>query len=365
MIDSKVLNYCKDFLNDLNSNESNLKMKGFNLREDKEHNKKEVDELTDNLNSLFAHTIKLLLSIQESNKNHDVLVQIGESVEFDFLSSRLSLIFYDYIKEKNLSNKAYDPKTSALKLKCKTFEEELLEAYDIFFFIKMINDSTQIYKQDIQRMSRKDKYAYDFFQQNSATIEIIFENQIQRVYFMKHPISNFLDIHHKNSLMNSVRRDNPNEKISDFFAATPRLFDMMDHTYNLSHNLKLKPGYLDLIRDIALILSIIINLFIFWNFKIEVTKQIGRNDESMQQDVVFRICGVLHLISSSIMIILQIFIKTRMILMDNWREEFSAFKKQFIGVARSNSLEDQRIMAILNKNISSVTVADTLKVLKK
>jgi hypothetical protein len=86
----------------------------------------------------------------------------------------------------------------------------------------MVDDATGIYKQEISKLNDKKQYAMNFFQQNSGTIEIIFENQIQRVYFMKHPVSNFLDIHHKNSLMNSVRRDNPNEKISDFFAATPR-----------------------------------------------------------------------------------------------------------------------------------------------
>lgn len=64
----------------------------------------------------------------------------------------------------------------ALKLKSKTFDEDLEEAYDIFFFIKMINDGTNIYRQDISKLSPKDQYAYDFFQQNSGTIEIIFEN---------------------------------------------------------------------------------------------------------------------------------------------------------------------------------------------
>ena len=100
MIDSKVLNYCKDFLNDLNSNASSLKMKGFYI--DKSDNKEVKEEHTDMLNSLFANTIKLLLSIQESNKNTEVLLQIGESVEFEYLINKLSTIFYDYLEEKDL-----------------------------------------------------------------------------------------------------------------------------------------------------------------------------------------------------------------------------------------------------------------------
>jgi hypothetical protein len=61
MIDSKVLNYCKDFLNDLNSNSSSLRMKGFYI--DNAADKEIKEEHTDMLNSLFANTIKLLLSI--------------------------------------------------------------------------------------------------------------------------------------------------------------------------------------------------------------------------------------------------------------------------------------------------------------
>jgi hypothetical protein len=109
---------------------------------------------------------------------------------------------------------------------------------------------------------------------------------------------------------------------------------MMDHTYNLSNRWRLKPGYLDFVRDIALILSIILNFFIFLQFEIVVEEQFARNDSSQNQNLFFKSCGVLHLVASSIMIILQMFIKTRMILMDNWREEFSAFKKQFISVAK-------------------------------
>ena len=61
MIESKVLNYCKDFLNDLNSNSSSLKMKGFQI--DSDQPKEIREEHTLSLNSLFANTIKLLLSI--------------------------------------------------------------------------------------------------------------------------------------------------------------------------------------------------------------------------------------------------------------------------------------------------------------
>lgn len=72
MIDSKVLNYCKDFLNDLNSNSSSLRMKGFYT--DSKTAKEVREEHTLSLNSLFANTIKLLLSIQESNNNSEVLL---------------------------------------------------------------------------------------------------------------------------------------------------------------------------------------------------------------------------------------------------------------------------------------------------
>ena len=51
--------------------------------------------------------------------------------------------------------------------------------------------------------------------------------------------------------------------------------------------------------------------------------------------------------------------------MDNWREEFSNFKKQFVSEAKSDDIKDQRILAILDKNISNVSLTETIDVLSK
>ena len=76
--------FCKDFLNDLNSNREDLKIKGFLFSEESS-----VEDKND-LNTLFSKTIKLLLSIMESNNNKKVIEDIGECANFQYLINRLS-----------------------------------------------------------------------------------------------------------------------------------------------------------------------------------------------------------------------------------------------------------------------------------
>ena len=49
-------------------------------------------------------------------------------------------------------------------------------------------------------MSEKSELAYEFFKSATGTIEIIFQDSLQKIYFMKHPATNFLDPQYKEDL---------------------------------------------------------------------------------------------------------------------------------------------------------------------
>ena len=87
---------------------------------------------------------------------------------------------------------------------------------------------------------------------------------------MIHPACNYLPVEYQKGLMNSVGRDNSNQKLSDFLTQAPRYYDLMDHTFNLENKYYTRLAYLYYVRDSALFVAIIINLYIFVTFEIEV-----------------------------------------------------------------------------------------------
>lgn len=361
MINSKVVVFCKDFLNDLNSSAEDLKIKGFHIDS---VNKKEADEHQDILNKLFSTTIQLLLSILESNRNQKVMKKIGKSVRFKFLIDKLSDIFYGYMEEKKISARSMSIEGITMSLDMKHFEEDMTEAFDIFFFMQTINENTSLYHDDIKHLDKLQKKAYDFFSKNTGTIEIIFEDQLQKVYFMKHPTTNYLDKEHKVELMNKVRRDNPNEKITDFFSETPILFDKMNHTFGLAKDYKLKAIYLSILRNMTLILSVIICFYIYLEFDLEIEQQVVINTKRQALTLFFQVCQILHLAMSALMVIMQIMIKSQLILMDKWRIYFSKFRIMLRQVAKDDNLKDQLMLATLQKNVSDITFSERLKIIK-
>jgi len=118
------------------------------------------------------------------------------------------------------------------RIKSYTFDDELLEAFDIYFFIQTINDSTGSYTKDIKNLKNLKGIQYkiySFFEKHSAHIELLFQKDLQRVYFAIHPSCRFLIKRVRNELMDIVVRDTANDKLTTFMAQCPMLFDTMDH----------------------------------------------------------------------------------------------------------------------------------------
>jgi hypothetical protein len=155
MINSKVLDFCKDFLIELNENKLGLQKKGFLIEENLLDSKGGESHIS-KLNSLFSKTIKLQLGIQESYNNQKMLLQIGKSVEFSFLISKLSSIFYNYLNNKGINMNEVNVEELTSKIHSKTIDEQLYVAYDIFFFLMIVNDSTDTYREDMNLMTREE-----------------------------------------------------------------------------------------------------------------------------------------------------------------------------------------------------------------
>lgn len=57
------------------------------------------------------------------------------------------------------------------RIKTYTFHDDLLEAFDIYFFIQTINDTTKAYNKDIKVLRGIQLLIYKFFEYHSAHIE--------------------------------------------------------------------------------------------------------------------------------------------------------------------------------------------------
>lgn len=352
LIRCNILLFAKDFLNDLNSSPEDLYLKGFDL---------ENHETILEINSLFSRTIKLLLAIIELNNDITIIEEIGKCVNFNFLADKLLSVYSSYFGKNEINST--DSTEITRSLNTRLFDEELQEAFSIFGFIQTINDSSNVYKKSILGLKSEKLVAYNFFKVNTGQIELIFEGELQRVYFMVHPVCNYLPEEYKSALMNSVRRDNANEKLSDFLAEVTRYCDLMDHTFKLKKKYKLKLSYLYNVRDLALGVAILINIYIFVNFQTKVDHQEFTNDRRTYNYETFWVLGLVHIFLSGTMILLQLLLRSNLILMNKWRDELSSFKSKLMVDENIRLPREQLVLSYLEKEPQSLSYKELFSIL--
>lgn len=254
---NKIVDFSKDFMNDFSS-ERDFDSRGFR-GEDKELP-----------NQLITKTIRMINALLEANQEKQIYEHIGMNVDINFLIKKLHDHFLNLFRNMNLKegSKNYSIEDFNQNIKLENFENDFSEAFEIFFFIQNIEDTTGFYKKQLKELKSTQKLAYEFFSSNSGQIEIIFQGTIQKVYFMVHPICRFFDANQKKLFLDNVKRDTPNEKITDLMTQAPMMFDRMDHMSLLRTKISfISEGSLNLVRDICLLNILVINLYIFFTFR--------------------------------------------------------------------------------------------------
>lgn len=375
MMNSKVLDFCKDFMNDINSGDD-LRSKGFYA--DKE-DKARIDKDEEILDDLFTNTIQFLLSLMEGNSNKEEIERIGNNVKLNHLLKKLRYTYLEHIKIKILRQKYPRRKEEELEKfsisphnlvqmgNSKLFDEEALEAFDIFFFIQTIQEYSSTYSYSIKHMHKElYKEAYDFFEFFCGNIELMFQSKLQKVYFVKHPASMYLDSEDKENLMNEVRRENINEKISDFLEGAPSLFDRMDHSFDLDKRCGISPNLLETVRTLAFLVACGINIYMLTTFEKKVVLQRSSLDLTNQMKLAILCLGIFHLVLAFMMVILQFLIHTEFHYYNRLRIFINNFKKKFVPLANpDNSPEDQLLLGYLEKNIMELTYSEKSRILNK
>lgn len=343
VIKCKILDFCKDFINDLNGGSQDLISRGFDL-----HNKQHRST-TD---TLFNKTIQLLLAVVEFNMEPEVVGYLGSNIEFRYLMQRLKSAYSDLV----LSLKSNPLDANLIwRIKSKTFDPGVKLGFNIFFFIKMVDDITGAYSEKIIELGDLDSIAFNFFKENSGHLEVNFHGSIQKVYFMKHPSCNYLDAESQAELVTKVRRDSANEKIADFLAMAPSLFNLMDHTFEMTTKHKLRPAYLSHARTLALLVSYTINIYMF----VYLTKTVDHGDTvdftSSEFELSFSILGYAHLALSCLMVILQILLNNKLVRLSHWRNYLNRFSKEISQRRFRDDFDSRIVKSILEKDNFDIT----------
>ena len=343
VIRCKIIDFCKDFINDLNSNSQDLKSRGFKMDNPSDR---------ETLNNLFNKTIKLLLSILEFNYDRSVILSISKSISFEFLIDRLTILYVDYARK--LKCKPRDT-SLIMKVPDQLFKGEIKLGFNIFIFLSMVMDTvSDAYSDKVAELKGDQEIAFRFFKTNTGQIEISFNGAVHKVYFMKHPACNYLDLAFQEQVMNEVRRETPNEKISDFLDAAPRLFNQIDHTFEMTKKF-IKPVFLAYIREGTLWFSFLFNgmMFIFLDKTV-------RNNESLDLqtdwfDQTYQIMGWVHLGAGILMTLLHFILKSKLVIVDNWREYINEYSKELHRSNRSETSSDNHLRNLMSKDVMSLT----------
>lgn len=77
--------------------------------------------------------------------------------------------------------------------------------------------------------SEVEQNAMDFFKRSVGNVEIFYQNRLVKVFFPIEPTCRNLSKSSRVTLMQTVKRISPNDKINGLIAASPILFTEMHH----------------------------------------------------------------------------------------------------------------------------------------
>jgi hypothetical protein len=288
LIECKIVDCCKEFLTEIDSHPEDLASKGFD---------KNDPECTKVLGYAIYSMVKLMISILEGGQNQEFLKEIGKSFEFDTLANQMSLYyvlyFTEYLKidEGELLQK--DPTTIVMLVKEKFFNEDILRGFSVYRLIKEVEGQCPEYTEMLAKLEGINRCAFKFFEANSCHIEIVFEGNLQLTYFPKHPSCNYLPDFEKERLLNTIRRDHHNEKISDLITASSHLFTVMCFLMKMENKYKLKHFFVSYLRASVLVLCYVLNTIIFVRSDFVVEKGWGSPSLHKTEELIIRILGTL------------------------------------------------------------------------
>ena len=355
---NKLIEYCKDFMSDFMV-ERDYEVRGFD-------HKSYVE-----LDSLILKTIKALQAMVEANSHKEIYMIMGTHIEINYLMEKLAVHFADIFGEILVDSQTTLQQADITELNKKVqgtiFDNKFSEAFDLFFFLRTINDHTDQYRKKLDDLHGVDALIYSFFDHHSAHIEIIFKNELQKIYFVIHPACKFLEDDEKKKFLDTAKRDTSMEKMNDFIQESPKFFDRIDQMANLrnkcswvSENIFVKS------RNLCFLVTLAINLYMFLTLDKEVRGNIMVPKQDTLRRVLLKVLGIIHSILSIWTAFTWLVLQGPLVLVDRWRNKLIEIKKLTLAVEETpeNRVERQEVLLLLEKNSSDLKREELHSLLK-
>jgi hypothetical protein len=356
----KVIEYCKDLLNNLAS-----KKDFVNLW-------KEIDSgSSESMSRLVAKTVALLGALLEGNQGKAYKQQIEDNLDIKFLIEILEIDLKAFIRRKVKESSSAEVNVEDFvknypKIATKNFfDDELLESFQNFFFIQIVCSDQKIIQDYKRTLSPSLLTAYNFYEENTRSIEVVFNGSIQKYYFPIHPACSHLSESMKDKFISTYNRESPNEKMIQFMRATPKFIDYMDYT--IARKTKMIPitnTTFFWVRDALLLVSIIINFvnFVWTTQHVHQSEGIPVLHIDHSQEFITT-SSILHLVLSSLLFLTWLYVEGPIVQMDAWREKLIDIKSDIFSHAE-DSEEREVCKIILQKNVVDQTFIEKQNLLK-
>ena len=319
-------------------------------------------------------------------------------VDVYFLLKKSSIIFENYFikkipafKKNNENIYKYNVESLVNLLNESLFEEELLLGFKIYFMLKTLSSHHKEINHKIRKYTKLQdihfpfqtnfkknllrnnnfwfrlQFAWLFYYHNSANVQVSVkihveidkfqfsnlitdnyheENVQQKFYYPVHPACNYLPPSEKNRIELSIKRDNNQEKKTDFVRKKDELISLIDYINLTRINYKVSYHSIEYIRILALVISFIYNgLFLY-----AVDKEIIETHTNLVINewvkVILRLLGLMHFVVSCLQVLFQGILKSKQVLERNWELKYRKFL---------NEMEEKSFIIISQNKESIVT----------
>lgn len=149
---------------------------------------------------------------------------------------------------------------------------------------------------------------------------------MQRVYFPIKPVCRYLQKQTRTTLMISIDRTSPQQKIIGMLKAIPEIVDEMEHIEMLSKSsIEITPTRLNALRDVSTIiaLAVCILMLIFYEYNIELTDDgnalLGPTAPTDIKEVI-KILGYVQFCTAITLLMGEMYTRAHLIVRTGWRK---------------------------------------------
>ncbi|CAD8131502.1 unnamed protein product [Paramecium pentaurelia] len=249
----------------------------------------------------------------QENKDCEIIIQNGFYIMFlicYYMESdeEIDSVFIgynkQYLKSQNQQNSLFDPNSTLgqlFALGMELYEMSLLKTQQMFNELnKARKDDPEFIMEQIKRKQEEKKKrlkkAFMFFRARTAHIEVVRDDQIELVFFPLLPFSK-LNKDEKQSFQQTVDRSSAKSKVQDLMEKSPELIQIMRHEEEMNRFYKqykiigFFANYIQLWKDLAFYLTLIINIMIIGSFSHQSDPERPKDDvsnEALNEYVFFR-----------------------------------------------------------------------------